>query len=196
MTWPVEPPAGTRVDDTLAWYAGQYKAAAAAVSRLEARVTELTRERDAQEKVLAACARLLGDSMPEWAPLPVREIGCEACAAAEARADAAEGRERELTQALERIAANAEDWHGPEGLESGHAKALAVVGGWAREALAGGGRTPPGQAMPECICPNENTRLGNCPRHSSSMRFGNQGLGGGAAAVPVVGLAVLPEETP
>lgn len=37
-------------------------------------LAELIRERDAQEKTLAACARLLGDSMPEWTPLPVREL--------------------------------------------------------------------------------------------------------------------------
>lgn len=38
-------------------------------------------------------------------------------------------------QALAQIAENAEAWHGPEGLDSGHARALGVIGTAARRAL-------------------------------------------------------------
>ena len=56
---------------------------------LLASLAATTAERDAQEKVLSACARLLGDDMPAWAPLPVWEIGCSRCEAAEAALRAA-----------------------------------------------------------------------------------------------------------
>lgn len=50
------------------------------VDALVADLDRVTLERDSQDKVLAACARLLGDEMPAWEPLPVRELGCASCA--------------------------------------------------------------------------------------------------------------------
>lgn len=80
-------PAGFRDKDGV-WHDGPHRPRfLASLDVLEARLTELERERSAQEMTLAACARLLGADMPEWAPLPTREIGCEACAAAEAQVE-------------------------------------------------------------------------------------------------------------
>lgn len=39
----------------------------------------------------------------------------------------------EAEKALEAIARNAEDWHGPPPEDSGHVRALAVIAGWARD---------------------------------------------------------------
>jgi hypothetical protein len=65
------------------------------------------------------------------------------------RKEAAEDKFRALTAALEGIAANAEDWHGPPP-DMGHVRALAVIATTARSALdqaaCVGGETPAGGA--------------------------------------------------
>jgi hypothetical protein len=42
-----------------------------------------------------------------------------------------------LRQTLERTRENAKAWHGPDGLRTGHAHALAVIAQWCDDALAG-----------------------------------------------------------
>ena len=56
--------------------------------------------------------------------------------AARAERDAAVRDAATLREALAEIEANALDWHGPEGLGSGHDKALAVIAAWCSTALA------------------------------------------------------------
>lgn len=51
--WPIEPPAGTRIDDTLAWYSGQYAKARIALDALAAGLVDQTRAREQAEKALA-----------------------------------------------------------------------------------------------------------------------------------------------
>ena len=53
------------------------------------------------------------------------------------RSEAAEARCARLQQALARVRENAKAWHGSEGLDTGHARALAVIAEWCDEALAG-----------------------------------------------------------
>ncbi len=64
--------------------------------------------------------------------------GCEA----ESALDALLAENQRYEKALERVKRNAESWHGadPDGIDNAHhgqQKALDVIAGWCREALAG-----------------------------------------------------------
>jgi hypothetical protein len=61
----------------------------------------------------------------------------EALAAEVADLVAAAGREQRLRDALTRIVANAEAWHGPLA-DTGHERALAVIAQWGRAVLEEG----------------------------------------------------------
>jgi hypothetical protein len=52
------------------------------------------------------------------------------------RAEAAERQATDMEKALERVRENAKAWHGSEGLDTGHARALAVIAEWCDAALS------------------------------------------------------------